>query len=216
MSTAHWGSPFINSQGMKKGKSCWHLKGFIWTELKPWESGVWSGNWKRKFATSVERLPDVIAEALHKADKRKKTDVKASVTAEKDKTLPTWKLLTQNWRPTIFCKMCIAIHILADCQWQWSVGYWLHLISLSTLERFGLKKNKHERGFPQGIYRLIKTKTLFRKVPTWDTRFKWISWSKKISSKVNFLKFLRSHVVSRQKVTCSPWSEFVARNKVTG
>ena len=29
---AHWGSPFINSQGMKQGKS---LKGFIWTEVKP-------------------------------------------------------------------------------------------------------------------------------------------------------------------------------------
>ena len=41
------------------------------------------------FATSVERLPDVIAETLHKADKRKKTNVKPSVAAEKDKTLPT-------------------------------------------------------------------------------------------------------------------------------
>ena len=43
----------------------------------------------KKVASLVKRLNDIIAEALHKADKRKKTDVKPSVTGEKYKTVPT-------------------------------------------------------------------------------------------------------------------------------
>ena len=30
--SAHWGRPFINSQGMKQGRSCWRLKDLSRTE----------------------------------------------------------------------------------------------------------------------------------------------------------------------------------------
>ena len=49
---------------------------------------VVEGGSGKKVASLVERFPDMIAEALNKADKRK-TEVKPSVPAEKDKTLPT-------------------------------------------------------------------------------------------------------------------------------
>ena len=51
------------------------------------ESGVWSAGWRGKFATSVERLPDLISEGLHKADENKKVEAKPPETAEKDKKL---------------------------------------------------------------------------------------------------------------------------------
>ena len=54
----------------------------------PCKSGVWSGVWRGKFATSVETLPDLISKGLHKADKDKKVEFKPTETAEEDKTLP--------------------------------------------------------------------------------------------------------------------------------
>ena len=52
-----------------------------------------------KFATSVETLPDLISEGLHKADENNKVEYKPAETMEEDETLPPTRV-TKNPRPS--------------------------------------------------------------------------------------------------------------------
>ena len=51
---------------------------------------IWGLKWfcTGKFGPSVEMLPDLISEGLHKADKSKKVELKPAETTEEDETLP--------------------------------------------------------------------------------------------------------------------------------